>query len=87
MTSSNSSARRLLPALALALACGLSPAAAQVRIVTGGEIRAVAVTADDPAMVATYAAQELVRHIEKATGKQLEVVSETAIPKGYVSVR
>ena len=78
-------ARALFAACVIMACSALSPAVAQVRIVSEGEIRAVVVTADNPAMVASYAAQELVRHIEKATGKQLRAVTETAIPKGYVS--
>ncbi|HIM57410.1 MAG TPA: hypothetical protein EYM39_11965, partial [Candidatus Latescibacteria bacterium] len=63
----------------------LSPAAAQVRIVSQGKPEAVVVTADRAAMVATYAAREFVHHIEKATGQRLQVVPETKIPAGYVS--
>ena len=63
----------------------LSPAAAQVRIVSQGKPEAVVVTADSAAMVATYAAREFVHHIEKATGQRLQVVPETKIPAGYVS--
>ncbi len=58
---------------------------AQVSIVRGRKPQAVVVTADDPATVATYAARELVRHIEKATGQQLQVVGETEIPEGVES--
>ena len=78
--------RSVLSAACLLIACSaLSPAAAQVSIISEGDVQAVVVTAEDPATVATYAAQELVDHIEKATGKQLQVVSETDIPEGYVS--
>ena len=58
---------------------------AEVRIVDEGKNAAVEVTADNPAMVATYAAEELVRHIEKATGQQLEIVAEKNIPASYRS--
>ena len=57
-----------------------STARAEVRIVHEGKNAAVVVTADNPAMVATYAAEELVRHIEKATGQQLEIVAEKKHP-------
>ena len=63
----------------------LTPATAQVSFVSGGSKEAVVVTADDPAMVATYAAEEFVRHIEKATGQRLQIVGETRIPEGFVS--
>ena len=62
-----------------------SSAVAQVTFVSEGEIKAVVVTAEDPAMVASYAAQELADHVEKATGKRLQIVSETDIPEGYAS--
>ena len=63
----------------------LSPAMAQVRIVSQGKPEAVVVTADRAAMVATYAAREFVNHIEKATGQRLQVVPESRIPAGYFS--
>ena len=76
----------VLCATCVMMACAtLPPAAAQVSIVRQGKTEAVVVTAHDAARVATYAAEELVRHIEKATGQQLEIVSETEIPAGYVS--
>ena len=64
---------------------GPSPASAQVPIVTRGKPQAVVVTADKPAMVATYAAREFVHHIERATGERLRVVPETRIPAGFTS--
>ena len=36
-------------------------------------------------MVASYAAQEMAHHIEKATGQQLQIVGENEIPEGYAS--
>ena len=73
-------------ATAILVTCfALSSATAEVSIVHHGKIEAVVVTADKPAMVATYAAEELVRHIEKATGQQLEIVPETDIPARYRS--
>ncbi|MBO50618.1 MAG: hypothetical protein CMJ69_07515 [Planctomycetaceae bacterium] len=62
-----------------------SPAVAQVHIVSQGKTAAVVVTAEKAAMVATYAARELVHHIEKATGQRLQVVPETKIPAGDAS--
>lgn len=55
---------------------------AQVSIVKDGEVRAVVVTAAKPSRVAAYAVEELVNHIEKATGKRLPVAVESAIPAG-----
>ncbi len=62
-----------------------APATAQVQLVNDGEARAVVVTADEPSATAAYAAEELVSHLEKATGHRLEVVKESAIPDGYPS--
>ena len=47
--------------------------------------RPVVVTAVKPSDVATYAVEELVSHVKKATGHQLPVAVETAIPDGYDS--
>ena len=68
------------------VACStVSATAAKVAVVSEGKAQAVVVIADDPAMVATYAARELVHHIEKATGQQIQVVGETEIPEGVAS--
>jgi hypothetical protein len=69
----------------LAMLCVAGTASAKVSIVRDGKVRAVVVTAVKPSEVAAYAAKELVYHIEKATGQRLQVVVETAIPKGYTS--
>ena len=63
--------------------CVAGTAFAQVSIVKDGEVRAVIVTAAKPSRVAAYAVEELVNHIEKATGKRLPVAVETKIPDGY----
>lgn len=52
-------------------------AMAQVSLVRDGEARAVVVTADTPTPTARYAAEELVGHIEKATGVALDIVTES----------
>jgi hypothetical protein len=52
----------------------------QVTLVDGGSARAVVVTALQPLPIAVYAAQELVTHVERATGVRLKVVTEEAIP-------
>lgn len=59
--------------------------AAQVQVVEEGKPMAVVVTAAEAPPVARYAANELVSHIEKATGARLPVVAEAAIPEGYAS--
>ena len=60
-------------------------ASSQVTLVQDGKIRAVVVTAVKPSQVATYAVEELVNHVKKATGQQLPVAVETDIPAGYDS--
>jgi hypothetical protein len=53
----------------------------EVKIVADGEPMAVVVTAVEPMPVAQYAAEELVYHVEKATGMKLQIVAENAIPR------
>jgi hypothetical protein len=78
---------RTLAVPALALAIGLSqatPGAAatpgKVPVVRDGKAVAVVVLADRPTAVARYAAQELVYHVERATGAKLAVVTEGEAP-------
>ena len=52
----------------------------EVKIVADGEPMAVVVTAVEPTPVAQYAAEELVYHVETATGMKLQIVTENAIP-------
>ncbi len=56
------------------------PGAAQVILVRDGKARAVVVKADEPTETARYAVEELVRHVEQATGVALEVVPESEAP-------
>ncbi|MBP8952095.1 MAG: hypothetical protein KBI47_06875 [Armatimonadetes bacterium] len=66
-----------------ALFSGISAAvAADLALVVGGNARSVVVTADEPSPVATYAAGELVAHVEKATGVRLEVIREADLRNG-----
>ncbi|WP_175414969.1 DUF4838 domain-containing protein [Nibricoccus aquaticus] len=68
-----------MPVWAFVLTCSLAAVArltAQVAIVGEGKALAVVVTADRPTAVATYAAEELVYHIKKATGMTLSVIRE-----------
>ena len=57
------------------------PVVAQVSLVRDGAARAVVVTADKPTPTARYAAEELVWHIEKATGVTLDTVPESEAPE------
>jgi hypothetical protein len=56
------------------------PCAAQVSLVRDGEARAVVLRADEPSSVARYAIEELVWHVEKATGITLKVMPESEAP-------
>ncbi|HYF33925.1 MAG TPA: DUF4838 domain-containing protein [Prosthecobacter sp.] len=56
-------------------------ARAEVHLITEGRAVAVVVTADQPTAVAKYAAEELVRHVEKAAGVKLRVIAESEVGK------
>ncbi|MFO7907176.1 MAG: hypothetical protein R6U98_31270 [Pirellulaceae bacterium] len=56
------------------------PARAEICLVERGEARGVVVTADASTKTATYAAEELVRHVREATGVTMEVVKESQVP-------
>ena len=49
-------------------------------VVLEGKVQTAVVTADHPAPVAAYAAQELVRHVETATGIALPILCESQEP-------
>ena len=68
----------------LLIGCTLT-AQADVPLITDGKPVAVIVTANHPGPVAQYAAEELVLHIEKATGVRLPVVTESAAPNETTS--
>ncbi len=52
----------------------------QLTLVEDGQARAAVITADTPSPIAAYAAEELVHHIEKATGVRLETHTESEAP-------
>lgn len=58
---------------------------AEVVLVQDGAARAVVVIGDDATPTARYAAEELIEHIREATGVELQVSAESAIPEGYRS--
>lgn len=66
--------------LATVLAVLSASATPNVSLVRQGEANAVVVVAADPTPIARYAADELIAHIEKATGVRLEVLSEPEVP-------
>jgi hypothetical protein len=82
------SVRRFRLLLALSnglLLVGAASAFGELTLVRDGKVCAVVVTAVKPSPVASYAVDELVSHVKKATGQQLPVAVETAIPAGYES--
>lgn len=58
---------------------------AAVRVVEDGKAAAVVVTADEPTGTASYAADELIDHVEQATGARLPLANESQVPDGYAS--
>ena len=64
---------------AILAAMSASLAQADVTLVSDGKPVCVVVTADRPGAVAAYAAEELVRHLLKATGVLVEVIAESAL--------
>ena len=56
------------------------PCAAQVSLVRDGKVHAVVLRADEPSPVASYAVEELVWHMGKATGVTLKVMPESEAP-------
>ncbi len=59
------------------LAITAIPVSAQVTLVRDGAAQAIIVTADTPTATTTYAAEELVAHVARATGVALEIVGES----------
>jgi len=55
-------------------------------LVEAGQPKAVVVTADTPSPVATFAVEELVAAVEKATGARLATVKESEAPEAGVRV-
>ncbi|MBE2285107.1 MAG: DUF4838 domain-containing protein [Prosthecobacter sp.] len=55
---------------------------ADVALVRDGRAQAVVVTPEKPTRVVSYAAQELMRHVEKACGVKLDVVTEGMAKSG-----
>ena len=51
-----------------------------MEIVTDGRAVATVVIADEPLPVVQFAAEELVYHVKRATGAELAVVAESAMP-------
>ena len=79
------SALRLIALLGLGFVSAVAASAAGFDLVRAGRPAVVIATPDKPDAVVAYAAQELVYHVEKATGTRLTVVPEGAIPAGTVA--
>jgi hypothetical protein len=58
-----------------------SVSALAIDVVKDGRPAAVIVTSENPNAVVRYAAQELVYHVEKATGVTLSITTETSAPR------
>jgi hypothetical protein len=71
---------RILVLVAYLLALVASPSPGQVRLVKDSQSTCVVVLANEPTETARYAAEELVRHIQKATGAAIEIVTEASTP-------
>ncbi len=76
---------KLLPAC-LSLVLTFSALRAEVPLVVDGQVKAVVVLPAEPSRVVKYAADELVYHVEKATGAKLTVVNQGQEPKGLARV-
>ncbi len=74
-------------ALTAALAVGLAGARAEVTLVQSGRARAIVVVADNATAVARYAAEELVSHVERASGAKLAIVREAELPSEATAAR
>ncbi len=72
--------------VAVALIALSSVATADVPLVTDGQARAVVVTPAEPLPVAQYAAEELIYHVERATGVTLPIATEDAVPEADARV-
>jgi hypothetical protein len=75
---------RFIPLVCLTLLFHV-PALAAVPVVVDGKPAAVIVIAEQPTAVARYAAEQLAQHIQRATGAQLPLVTETAAAQEGVS--
>lgn len=64
----------------VAASLALTVACSALEIVTDGRAVATVVIPDEPLPVVEFAADEFVYHVKKATGAELEVVAESAMP-------
>lgn len=73
--------KRLSAVVIVSIMLSSMPLTGQVTLVRDGKVHAVVVIADDATETARYAAGELLRHVEKSTGLQLETVIESRAPE------
>lgn len=74
-------------ALAAVWATGLARAHGEVTFVQDGRARAIVVVADNATAIARYAAEELVSHVERASGAKLAIVREAELSSGAAAAR
>ena len=72
----------MFPRLVFAFLLLNCPLRADVALVSDGKALAVIVTPERPTRVVAYAAEELARHVGKACGVRLEVVTENIAKEG-----
>ncbi|HUS80184.1 MAG TPA: hypothetical protein VM283_02885, partial [Armatimonadota bacterium] len=72
----------LLVLMALAAAVGATTTAGALQIVADGQPRVSIVVPDQPLPVVQYAAEELQYHVRRASGAELPIVAESAMPEG-----
>jgi len=70
----------LLAGCVLAAGWHAVPAWGAVTLIADGRAQAVIVLPDEPSAVERYAAEELVYHLDKATGVRLSIVAEADVP-------
>ncbi|MCX6854548.1 MAG: DUF4838 domain-containing protein [Verrucomicrobia bacterium] len=68
--------------LTLILTLSMFNAHADVVIIQEGKPQAVIITPERPTRVVAYAAEELVRHVEKACGVRLKIMTENEVKEG-----
>lgn len=77
--------KRVLSLMLIVGMCGMSQAS--LVLINDGVARAVVVTGDESSATAQLAAEELVWHLQKATGVELSRYTESTVPSGAVRTR
>lgn len=69
----------MVPRFVFASLCFISSLRADVTLVHDGRAQAVIITPERPTRVVAYAAEELARHVEKASGVKLAILRENTV--------